>query len=135
MFAEVKAMLTFISGDDYDEKIAREIRACVLDLTRTAEVVLPGKVDIVITTQPATTSEPEQTVITDNSTVDDDLVFAAVATWCDMRIGNPPNYEQLRRAYDSLKGRMRISKDYTNYSGTTEAETTDEETAEEATTE
>ncbi len=125
MFAEVKAMLTFISGDDYDEKIVREIRACVLDLTRTAEIVLPGEVDITITEQPATTSEPAQKVITDNSTVKDDLVIATVATWCDMRIGNPPNYENLRKAYESLKGRMRISKDYTNYGGTTEEATTE----------
>ena len=115
MFAEVKAMLTFINGDDYDEKIAREIRACVLDLTRTAEIVLPGEVNITITKQPATTSEPEQLIITDTSTVTDDLVIAAIATWCDMRIGNPPNYDNLLKAYNSLKGQLRLSGNYTTY--------------------
>lgn len=115
MFAEVKAMITFINGDDYDEKIAREIRTCVLDLTRTAEIVLPGEVNITITKQPATTSEPEQLIITDTSTVTDDLVIAAIATWCDMRIGNPPNIENLKEAYRSLKGSLRLSKNYTVY--------------------
>ena len=115
MFAEVKAMLTFITGNDYDEKIVREIWACVLDLTRTAEIVLPGEVNITITEQPATTSEPERVIITDTSTVTDDLVIATIATWCDMRIGNPPNYDNLLKAYESLKGQLRLSKSYTVY--------------------
>ena len=42
MFAEVKELLTFISGDDYDGKIVAEINACALDLTTSAEIVLPG---------------------------------------------------------------------------------------------
>jgi hypothetical protein len=115
VFAEVKAMLTFITGNDYDEKIVREIRACVLDLTRTAEIVLPGEVNITITEQPATTSEPERVIITDTSTVTDDLVIATIATWCDMRIGNPPNYDNLLKAYESLKGQLRLSKNYSTY--------------------
>ena len=45
MFAEVKAMLP-ISGDAYDQEIILQIKAAVLDLTRTAEIVLPGSVDI-----------------------------------------------------------------------------------------
>jgi len=32
-----------------------------------------------------------------------------------MRIGNPPNYDNLLKAYESLKGQMRISKSYTAY--------------------
>ena len=124
MFTEVKDSLP-VSGDGYDAQIVREIKACVLDLTRTAEIVLPGEVDITITEQPATTSEPAQQVITDNSTVTDELIIATIATWCNMRIGNPPNYEQLRQAYNSLKGQLRLSNTYTNYGGTTEEETTE----------
>jgi hypothetical protein len=30
-----------------------------------------------------------------------------------MRIGNPPNYDNLLRAYESLKGQLRLSKSYT----------------------
>ena len=50
--------------------------------------------------------------ITDNSTVEDELVITAIGTWCNMRIGNPPNYENLRQAYNSLKGQMRLSRRY-----------------------
>ena len=115
MFAEVKAMLTFIKGDDYDEEIAREIKACELVLTRTSDIVLPGKVDITITKLPATTSEPERVIITDTSTIDDDMVFKVFATWCNMQIGNPPNIEHLRDTFKELRGSMCLSKNYTVY--------------------
>ena len=120
MFAEVKAMLTFVNGDEYDEKIAREINACAVDLTATAEIILPGKVDITVTRTPATTSEPESVTITDASDIDDDYVFAVFATWCDMRLGNPPNYDNLHAAYRTMKGNMRLSKKYTTYGGAEE---------------
>ena len=42
MFAEVKALMTFIEGDDYDAQIIAEIKACALDLTTSTEIVLPG---------------------------------------------------------------------------------------------
>lgn len=106
MFAEVKAMLP-ISGDGYDQEIITQIKAAALDLTTSAEIVLPGVISI---------SKEGQTV-TDNSTLTDELVITAIATWCNMRIGNPPNYDNLLRAYESLKGQMRISKTYTNYGG------------------
>ena len=32
-----------------------------------------------------------------------------------MRIGNPPNYDNLLKAYESLKGQMRLSDQYTHY--------------------
>ena len=106
MFAEVKAMLP-ISGDGYDQEIITQIKAAALDLTTSAEIVLPGVIII---------SKEGQTV-TDNSTLTDELVITAIATWCNMRIGNPPNYDNLLKAYESLKGQMRISKTYTNYGG------------------
>ena len=82
MFAEVKDTLP-ISGNDYDAQIIREIKACVLDLTTSAEIVLPGTVDI--------TRNAETGVITDNSSLTDDLVTTAIAVWGQLRIGNPPN--------------------------------------------
>ena len=106
MFAEVKAMLP-VSGDGYDQEIITQIKAAALDLTTSAEIVLPGVIII---------SKEGQTV-TDNSTLTDELVITAIATWCNMRIGNPPNYDNLLKAYESLKGQMRISKTYTNYGG------------------
>ena len=128
MFAEVKESLP-ISGDDYDAQIIREIKACALDLTTSAEIVLPGEIDITRTQEAATTSEPAHWVITDNSTVTDELIITVISIWCNMRIGNPPNYDQLLKAYNSLKGQLRLSKNYTNY------EDQEEEPEEEATTE
>ena len=114
VFEKVKNMLP-VSGDDYDGQIIAQINAAVLDLTKTAEIVLPGEVDITRTHQAATTSEPEQWVITDSSTLTDELAITAIATWCNMRIGNPPNYDNLLKAYESLKGQLRLSKTYTQY--------------------
>ena len=128
MFAEVKESLP-ISGDDYDAQIIREIKACALDLTTSTEIVLPGDIDITRTQEAATTSEPAHWVITDNSTVTDELIITVISIWCNMRIGNPPNYDQLLKAYNSMKGQLRLSKNYTNY------ENQEEEPEEEATTE
>lgn len=103
MFAEVKDTLP-ISGDDYDAQIIREIKACALDLTTSAEIILPGTIAI---------TRSVQGVITDTSTLTDELIITAISIWCNMRIGNPPNYDNLLKAYESLKGQLRLSKSYT----------------------
>ena len=116
MFAEVKGTLP-ISGDDYDAEIIMQIKACALDLTTSAEIVLPGEIAI--------TREQDRSgawTITDDSTVTDELIITAISIWCNMRIGNPPNYEQLSKAYASLKGQLRLSRSYTNYDGSGEAD-------------
>ena len=115
MFAEVKDSLP-VSGDGYDAQIIREINACALDLTTSAEIVLPGEIDITRTQD----AQTQAWIITDNSTVEDDLIIAAIATWCNMRIGNPPNYDKLLAAYNSLKGQLRLSKTYTTSEVVTE---------------
>ena len=112
MFQEVKAMLP-ISGDDYDAEIILQIKACELDLTRTAEITLPGTISI---SRDATTG-----VVTDSSTLTDEMIITAIGTWCNMRIGNPPNYDNLLKAYETLKGNMRLSKSYTQYGEAEEA--------------
>ena len=106
MFAEVKATLP-ISGDDYDQEIITQIKAAALDLTRTSEIILPGVISITRTQDQGGTW-----TITDNSTVTDELVITAIATWVNMRIGNPPNYDQLLGAYEGMKGAMRLSSSY-----------------------
>lgn len=103
MFAEVKNMLP-VSGNGYDGEIITQIKAAVLDMETSTEIRLPGRVNI---TRNATTG-----VITDNSTLNDELAIVAIATWCNMHIGNPPNYEQLAKSYHSLKGQMRMSSRY-----------------------
>ena len=106
VFNKVKDMLP-VSGDDYDGQIIAQINAAVADLTKTAEIVLPGDVSI---------SRDDSTgKVTDSSTLEVDYAITAIATWCNMRIGNPPNYENLLKAYESMKGSMRISKEYTTY--------------------
>ena len=45
MFAEVKDMLP-VSGDLYDAQIITQIKAAALDLTTSAEIVLPGVISI-----------------------------------------------------------------------------------------
>ena len=132
MFAEVKESLP-ISGDDYDAEIIRQIKACALDLTTSAEIVLPGEIDI------TRTKVLGEWVITDDSTLTDELIITVISIWCNMRIGNPPNYDNLLKAYNSLKGQLRLSKSYTQY-GDPEpeedpAEDPEEDPAEEATTE
>jgi hypothetical protein len=104
MFAEVKDTLP-ISGDDYDGWIIREIKAAALDLTTSAEIALPGEIAI--------SMDPDTGVVTDESTITDELIITAIATWCNIRIGNPPNYDSLLAAYNSLKGQLRLSKTYT----------------------
>ena len=115
MFQEVKDTLP-ISGDDYDAQIIMEIKACALDLTRTAEITLPGTIAI-------TRTQNQQGVwtITDSSTLTDELIMTAISVWCNMRIGNPPNYDNLLKAYESLKGQLRLSKSYTQYGEAEEA--------------
>ena len=109
MFQEVKDTLP-ISGDDYDAQIIREIKACALDLTTSAEIQLPGTIAIT-----RTQSQGGEWTITDNSTMTDELIITAISIWCNMRIGNPPNYDNLLKAYESLKGQLRLSSTYTQY--------------------
>ena len=116
MFAEVKDMLP-VSGDDYDAQIITQIKAAALDLTTSAEIRLPGMISINRTLVAATTSEPEHWVVNDHSTVKDELIIVTIATWCNMMIGNPPNVDFLKKAYNSLKGQLRLSRRYTVYGG------------------
>ena len=115
MFAEVKNMLP-VSGDGYDGEIITQIKAAVLDMETSTEIRLPGRVNITrIWHDPVVTTESEEPgywEITDNSTLKDELALVAIATWCNMHIGNPPNYEQLAKSYYSLKGQMRMSSRY-----------------------
>ena len=113
MFAEVKELLAFIEGDEYDAQIIAEIKACALDLTTSAEIRLPGTIAI---TRNATTG-----VVTDTSTLTDELIITAISVGCNMRIGNPPTYDRLLQAYESLKGQLRLSGAYSTYEEAEEA--------------
>ena len=110
MFQEVKAALP-VSGDEYDAEIIMQIKACALDLTTSAEIQLPGTIEITRTQDPQT----GVWTITDTSTLTDELIITAICIWCNMRIGNPPNYDNLLKAYESLKGQLRLSRTYSTY--------------------
>ena len=116
MFQEVKDTLP-VSGDDYDAQIIMEIKACALDLTTSAEIRLPGTIAIT-----RTQSQQGVWTITDTSTLTDELIMTAISVWCNMRIGNPPNYDNLLKAYESLKGQLRLSKSYTQYTAEVDGE-------------
>ena len=111
MFAEVKKMLqNRISGASYDEQIAFWTKAAVRDL-QMEQIVLDGVCDI------ECEKDGQTVTVTDNSSIEDELVFAACATYCSMNIGNPPNYDNLLKTYNSLKGQMRMSRKYKGAEG------------------
>lgn len=112
---EVKERLsTWVdAGEEYDAQIIGEIKACVLDLESSTEIRLPGSVKITRTYN----AQTGKWTVTDNSTLKDELVITAIATWCILHIGNPPNYDNLLASYNSLKGQMRLSKRYTDFEG------------------
>ena len=111
MFQEVKEMLP-VMGDDYDAQIITQIKAAALDLTTSAEIKLPGVIAI-------TRTQNQQGIwtVNDQSTVTDELIIVTIATWCNMMIGNPPNVDFLKKAYEGFKGQLRLSKNYTTYGG------------------
>lgn len=107
MFAEVKAMLqNRISGESYNEQIVLWTKAAIRDLTMD-QIVLDGVCSI-----SCTRGQDGQVTVTDNSTIEDETVFAACAAYCSMNIGNPPNHESLLQTYNTLKGNMRMSRKY-----------------------
>ena len=104
MFAEVKAMVqNQVSGTGYDDEIILWTKAALLDLTMD-QIVLPGVFSV--------SKDDETGAITDNSTIEDEYVFAACATFCCMNIGNPPNHDNLMKTYKTIKGNMRNSSKY-----------------------
>lgn len=48
---------------------------------------------------------------------DDPLISRAVMTFVRMNFGSPPNYAELKAAYDEQKGQMRGMTGYTDWGG------------------
>lgn len=53
----------------------------------------------------------------DNALIHDKMVQRAVITYCRMMFHSPADFDNLRWAYEQLKGQMRIATGYTNYGG------------------
>lgn len=47
----------------------------------------------------------------------DEICNVAICTYCQMRFGNPDNYEQLKASYDEQKAQLSMSAEYTNFGG------------------
>lgn len=47
----------------------------------------------------------------------DPLIVRAVCTYCKANLGNPENYDQLKRSYDEQKAQLGTATGYTNWGG------------------
>lgn len=127
MLAEVKKALPY-DGTLDDGELARLCSAGAMDMT-TRGVILPGTVDF--TYSQKVWEDPETgsfeidwntglprcvEVVTDNSTLTDDLCMRAIITYVKMHFGNPPNYDKLKESYEIQLGQLMVSGDYTDYS-------------------
>ena len=104
MLKEAKKALR-VTASLYDSEIAHLLMSGANDL-KIAGVVLPGTVAFTIGTDDA---------VTDTSTLTDPLVMRAVITYAAARFGNPPNYQQLKDAYDEQKVQLMHADSYTDY--------------------
>ena len=111
MLKEAKKALR-VTATYYDSEIASLLMAGANDLT-IAGVVLPGTVSFTVSSSDD---------VTDVSTLTDSLAMRAVITYAAMRFGNPPNYEQLRDAYETQKVQLMHASAYTDYGDEDEAE-------------
>lgn len=87
MLEKVKLAMA-ITSNAYDEEIKDLIDAALLDL---------GVAGV------------------NNALVHDKMVQRAVITYCRMMFHSPADFENLRWAYESLKGQMAISTPYTDW--------------------
>lgn len=89
----------------YDARIAALLDAGAKDL-ESVGVVLSGTVDL---------SVDSEGTVTDNSTLADNYTIEAILTFVQARFGNPPNYDQLRDAYDAMKKKLANTTNYTEW--------------------
>lgn len=87
MLEKVKLAMA-ITTDAYDDEISDLIDAALLDL---------GIAGV------------------DNSLVNDKMVQRAVITYCRMMFHSPADFDNLRWAYEQLKGQMAIATGYTDW--------------------
>ena len=104
MLKEAKKALR-VTSTYYDSEIASLLMAGANDLA-IAGVQLPGEVTFTVSSSD---------VVTDTSTLTDELAMRAVITYAQMRFGNPPNYQQLADAYDLQKVQLMHATGYTDY--------------------
>ena len=104
MLKEAKKALR-VTITNYDSEIMGLCKAGLMDL-QIAGVEASGTVSYTVGTNDA---------VTDTSTLTDPLMQRAIITYAAMRFGNPPNYEQLRDAYETQKVQLMHAAAYTDY--------------------
>ena len=127
MLKEVKRAMG-IGGNMSDGAIARLCRAAAMDM-ESSGVVLPGTVEFTYAEEPVVDPDTMQTeidpatgearyteVVTDLSTLTDELCVKAISTYVQASFGNPPNYDNLVASYQMLLGKLMVDSKYTDYS-------------------
>lgn len=104
MLKEAKLALG-ITTQAYDARIAALLDAGAKDL-RSVGVQFSGVVSFTVAVDGT---------VTDNSTLEDNLVKEAILTYVQMRFGNPPNYDQLLAAYENQKQKLANTTGYTEW--------------------
>lgn len=103
MLKETKTALR-ISTDAYDGEIARLIMAAVGDL---------GIVHVEAAGVSLTVTETEgREVVTDESTITDQLLIRAIITYVRLHFGSPDDYDRLERAYSGQKAQLITARGY-----------------------
>lgn len=100
MLKEAKLALR-VTADAYDAEIMSLLAAGAADL-EIAGVRLHGRINYTVSTAG----------VTDLSTLKDPLETRAILTYAAMRFGNPPNYDQLREAYETQKVQLMHATGY-----------------------
>lgn len=103
MLNETKMALR-IKTDIYDGEIARLIEAAVGDLG-IVDVEAAGVSFIISAT---TTGE----TVTDNSTINDQLLIRAIITYVRLHFGTPDDYDKLERSYNEQKAQLITASGY-----------------------
>lgn len=103
MLSETKMALR-IKTNVYDGEIARLIEAAVGDLG-IVDVDAAGVSFIISAT---TTGE----IVTDNSTITDQLLIRAIITYVRLHFGTPDDYDKLERSYNEQKAQLITASGY-----------------------
>ena len=109
MLKEAKRAIP-VTGDEWDEEIARLCEAAAMDLT-TRGVILPGTVAF------SYTAVTDGVRVDDESTLEDALCVMAICTFVKANLGNPPNRQWLKESYDEQKAQLMITDGYRAFSG------------------
>lgn len=115
------------SGVMEQGEIARLCKAAAMDMEAHG-VVLPGTVAFSYTEEAVVDPDTGETEIdwntgepiycekvTDESTLEDELCMRAIITYAKAHFGNPPNYQNLKEAYEAQLTSLMYTDGYTDF--------------------